>query len=106
MNRTVIIVKNPLRGCKEKFSLITLHWQHGPLIENWLNASCPHLRAAWDLIEAGHRSTIFEQHRLVREGAEHYAFRTLREAKAYCEYLTLAYYDGKRWRFEHEPQGV
>lgn len=102
MNRTVIIVKTPHGGHRDKFSLIRLHWQHGPVVENWLNAACPHRQAAWNLIEAGHRSTIFEQY----EGYERESFRTLREARAYCEYLTLAYYNGKCWRFEHKPQGV
>jgi len=104
MNRTVIIVKNPHRGYREKFALIRLHWQHGSRVEDWLNAACPHLGAAWDLIEAGHRSTIFEPQRL--DQVQYDSFRTLGEAKAYCEYLTLAYYNGNCWRFEHHPQGV
>jgi hypothetical protein len=104
MNRTVIIVKDPKPVSGYRYALITLHWQYGPSVEIWLQDTYPDWRLAWPLIEAGHRSTIEEPRRIILP--EHQNFRTLREAKAYCEYLTLAYYDGKRWRFEHEPQGV
>ncbi len=101
MNRTVIIVKDPKPVAGRKFALISLHWQYGQIIENWLTASCPHWSAAWDLIEQGHRATIFEQYRLPKDGTDHDSFKTLKEAKEAWEHYTLAYYDGKEWKFEH-----
>ena len=96
MNRTVIVVKDP---GQKKFCLIRLHWQSGQIIEDWLTESCPDWDCAWFLISRGHRESIST--RIVDQCPAHEFFRTLREARAYCEHRTLAYYNGKCWRFEH-----
>lgn len=101
MNRTVIIVKEPNRN---RWALVSLHWQYGQEVEQWLSQTSPDWRSAWSLIEQGHRSTIAESR--VDLGAderpEYMTFRTLAEAKSSWEYYTIAWHNGKRWRFKHE----
>jgi hypothetical protein len=75
-----------------------------------LNKDYGTIEKAQVLIWRGHRSTIAESyvdlgHQFTRREPHLETFKTLRDAKAWCEYLTLAYHDGKRWKFTH-AQGV
>jgi hypothetical protein len=101
MNRTVIIVKDKTRS-RPVYRAIRLHSEYGQPVEDWLNKDYGTTCKAGLLVWRGHRSTIAEPY----PHREHEEFRTLRDAKAWCEYLTLAYHDGKRWCFEHETQGA
>lgn len=107
MNRTVIIVRDPRPATGYRYGLITLHWEYGPKVENWLAGTFPDHRSAWSLIESGHRSTITES-RLDTGAVNHCEYenhRTLKAAKASWEHYTLAYYNGKRWVFERSGDG-
>jgi hypothetical protein len=99
MNRTVVIVKNPHR--RREYALITLHWNHGQPVEDWIRTEYGSWHRAYDLVCLGHRSTIEKAHREPGNLPEHMTFTRLRDARAWCEHLTLAYHDGKRWKFEH-----
>jgi len=99
MNRTVVIVKTPHR--RREYGLIRLHWNYGQPVEDWLRAEHSTWQQAYDLICLGHRSTIEEAHREPNNLPEHECFSRLRDAKAWCEYKTLAYHDGKGWKFTH-----
>lgn len=110
MNRSVIIVKDSGKS-RPVYRTICLHWEYGQSVENWLKTHYGTVDRAEVLIWRGHRSTIAESyadlgHQFTHSEPHLWTFKTLREAKAYCEYLTLAYHNGKRWRFEHKPQGV
>ncbi len=94
MNRTVIVVK----AKRSEFRLITLHWNYGQPVADWLVTDYPTHALALSLIDSGHRSTIETPHRFIL--TEHEVFRTLSSAKRWCEYTTFAYHDGKRWRIE------
>jgi hypothetical protein len=105
MNRTVIIVKNPYyRPRRYPYGLIRLHWQYGQEVEDWLRGTSPDWDSAWRLIQAGHRSSIEVVNSASWPGYN--PCPTLRGARSCYEYLTLAYHNGKSWRFEHKPQGV
>ena len=97
MNRTVIIVREPSRN---RWALISLHWQYGQEIEQWLSQTYPDWRSACSLIEQGHRRTIAESS--ADSNPEYMSFKTLAEAKSSGEYYTIAWHNGKRWRFKHE----
>jgi hypothetical protein len=100
MNRTVIIVKTPHK--KREYAAIRLHWNYGQAVEDWIRTEYGSWeRAYYDLISLGHRSTIEKAHREPGNLPEHQTFSRLRDAKAWCEHITLAYHDGKLWRFEH-----
>lgn len=101
MNRTVVIVKNFHKA--ERFSVIRVHWNYGQPVEDWLRAEHSTWERAYDLVCLGHRSTIEKPHREPNNLPEHQCFTRLRDAKAWCEYLTLAYHDGNRWKFTHTP---
>jgi hypothetical protein len=106
MNRTVIIVKD-----KSVYRTIRLHWEDGQKVMDWLNKDYGTIEKALELVWRGHRSTIAESyaelgHQFTSTEPHLETFKTLRDAKAWCEYKTLAYHNGKRWRFEHKPQGV
>jgi len=98
MNRSVVIVKSPK---KREYAVIRIHWNYGQPLADWLVTEYGSWHEAYELICQGHRSTIEEAH----QAPEHQVFRTLRNAKEWCEHLTLAYHDGKRWRFEHREEG-
>lgn len=99
MNRTVVIVKTPHR--RREYGLITLHWNYGQPVEDWLRAEHSTWQQAYDLICLGHRSTIETAHREPNNLPEHECFSRLRDAKAWCEHMTLAYHDGEGWKFTH-----
>ena len=96
MNRSVVIVKGPKR---REYSVIRIHFEYGQSLVDWLRTEYNTWVKAYDLICQGHRSTIEE---LGPYPKEHEVFKTLKEAEAWCEHLTLAYYDGKRWKFKGE----
>lgn len=96
MNRSVVIVKGPKR---REYSVIRIHWNYGQPLVDWLRTEYNTWGKAYDLICQGHRSTIEE---LGQYPEEHEVFKTLKEAEAWCEHMTLAYYDGKRWKFKGE----
>jgi hypothetical protein len=95
MNRTVVIVKSP--GKRRDWCAIRIHEDHGEKVENWLKG---HL-SPWQVIHDGHRSSILQPHRLPTQCPEHWRFKTLREAIAHCEHITLAVHNGKGWKFTH-----
>ena len=95
MNRSVVIVKSPKR---REYAVIRIHWNYGQPLVDWLKTEYKTWDRAYDLICQGHRSTIEESDMSL----EHGVFKTLKEAEAWCEHLTLAYYDGKRWKFKGE----
>jgi hypothetical protein len=65
-------------------------------LTSWLRTEYADHNRALELVWQGHRSSIDEAY----EPAEHMVFRVLASAKSWCEYETLAYHNGKRWRFE------
>lgn len=101
MNRTVIIVKAPYK--RREYGLITLHWNYGQPVEDWLRSEHSTWQQAYDLICLGHRSTIEKAHREPGNLPEHQTFSTLGAAEDWFEHITLAYHDGKRWKFTHAP---
>lgn len=109
MNRTVIIAKDFVKS-RPVYRTIRLHWEYGQPVEDWLNKDYGTSDRALLLIWRGHRSTISESHldlgrKFTHKEPHLESFKTLREAKAWCEYKTLAYHNGKRWTFTH-TQGV
>ena len=96
MNRSVVIVKGPKR---REYAVIRIHWSCGKPLVDCLREQYNTWGRAYALICQGHRSTIEE---LGPYPEEHGVFKTLKEAEAWCEHLTLAYYDGKRWKFKGE----
>jgi len=100
MNRAIVIVKN-FHKAPEKFSVIRIHHNYGQPLEDWLRTEYGTWYKAYDLICQGHRSTIETPHREPGNLPEHECFTRLRDAKSWCEYLSLAYHDGKKWKFEH-----
>lgn len=101
MNRSVIIVKGPKR---REYAVIRIHWSYGQPLADWLVTEYGSWDKAYELICQGHRSTIEEAHRAPDNFPEHQVFRTLRDAKGWCEHLTLAYHNGEKWRFEHREE--
>jgi hypothetical protein len=99
MNRTVIIVKD-----RSTYRSIRIHWNYGQPLEDWLRSEHASWASALDLVWLGHRSTIEKPHREAYGLPEHREFTRLRDAKAWCEHITLAYHNGKRWRFYHEQE--
>lgn len=59
------------------------------------------------LIKEGHRSSIDESYRELLDDwsedgdIEPWKHKTLKEAINSCEHLTLAYFNGKQWKFTH-----
>lgn len=104
MNRTIIIVKTDRaafgRGTLP-WASIRLHWQHGKRVEDWLREDYSSYRDACDLIMQGHRNDIDNSFGSMGHPTEWWEHRTLREAKANFEHLTLAWHNGKQWRFKH-----
>ena len=96
MNRSVVIVKYPTK--KREYGLIRIHWNYGQTLVDWLREQYNTWDRAYDLICQGHRISIEE----LSQYHEHEVFKTLKEAEAWCEHSTLAYYDGKRWKFKGE----
>lgn len=100
MNRSLIVVKiRPKMFCS-----IRLHWEYGQKIEDWLNSL--NLSEIHDLIAVGHRSTIKESYRalpytLPDADCKHWTHKTLKEAVLNIEHKTLAYHNGKTWKFTH-----
>jgi hypothetical protein len=86
------------------FCSIRVHWNYGQKIEDWLNNL--NLSEIHSLIGEGHRATIAESYRSLpydhpEDDCKHWSHKTLREAINNCEHLTLAYYNGKQWKFTH-----
>ena len=109
MNRTVVIVKDSEKS-RPVYRTIRLHWEYGQPVEDWLNKDYGTIERAQVLIWRGHRSSIAESyvdlgHQFTSKEPHLETFKTSREAKAWCEYLTLAYHNGNRWKFTH-TQGV
>ena len=93
MNRTIIIVRDTRPHC---YRVIRIDLDGGPTLTSWLKTEYASYEKAMELIRAGNRSSIDEAY----EPAEHTVFRVLSSARNWCEYETLAYHNGKRWRFE------
>ena len=109
MNRTVIIVKAPPVKRDQpiveyshsvKWLAIRLHWEYGDVVKQWLNSEYDSYDKALGLIFEGHRGDIKEKTSSTSERGRFWGFKTLKEAKEYCEHYTLAVHSGKRWRFE------
>ena len=101
MNRTIIVVQMK----PKMFCSIRVHWNYGQQVEDWLNNL--NLSDIHRLIAVGHRATIEESYRALpydhpSEDCDHWVHKTLREAKDNCEYKTLAYHNGKKWKFTHD----
>ena len=93
MNRSIIVVRDTRSHC---YRVIRVHWDGGPTLTSWLRTEYADHNRALELVWQGHRSSIDEAY----EPAEHIVFRVLSSAKRWCEYETLAYHNGKGWRFE------
>ena len=107
MNSSVIIVKAPtpnppgvLTPVGAKWLAIRLHWEYGDVVRQWLNSEYNSYDKALSLILDGHRSDRKEKTSSTSESGRFWGFKTLKEAKEYCEHYTLAIHSGKRWRFE------
>jgi hypothetical protein len=104
MNRTVIIVKDGRESpSRPVYRLVRLHWEYGEDVENWLQQEYPTPDLALGLILGGHRSTRSESYKDLGHKAKYETYRTLKAAKADWEYITLAYHNGRKWRFERNP---
>lgn len=96
MNRSLIIVQMK----PKMFCSIRVHWNYGQELEDWLNNL--NLSEIHSLIGEGHRAMIAESYRsLLRNDCNHWTHKTLREAIYNCEHMTLAYHNGKKWKFTH-----
>lgn len=108
MNRTIIIVKTDRaafgRGTLP-WASICLHWHYGKEVEDWLRENYNSHRDACELIMKGHRTAIDESYGDMGHPVRWSEHRTLRGAKANCEHLTLAWHNGKQWRFKHVSTG-
>lgn len=98
MNRALIIYKEK----PGTFKSICVHWDYGKPLENWVQK-----QDIESLIKEGHRSTIEESYRELLDDwsedddIEPWNHKTLKAAINNCEHLTLAYFNGKRWKFTH-----
>jgi DNA phosphorothioation-dependent restriction protein DptG len=98
MNRSLIVYKEKPRT----FWSIRIHWHYGEKVENWIQN-----RDIKSLIKEGHRSNIEESYRELLndwyedDDIEPWKHKTLKEAINNCEHLTLAYFNGKQWKFTH-----
>jgi hypothetical protein len=98
MNRSLIIYKEK----PGTFKSIRVHWDYGQKLENWVQN-----QDIESLIKEGHRSNIDESYRELLDDwsedddIEPWKHKTLKEAINSCEHLTLAYFNGKQWKFTH-----
>jgi len=97
MNRTLIIVKEKAG----MFRSVRMHWSKGETVEAWIRSKYDGEDGAKRLIAEGHRSDLYTPHFHSGPDGEPWTHRTLREATAHCEHLTLCYWNGKRWAFTH-----
>jgi hypothetical protein len=110
MNCSLIVVKNP---DKREYYSIRVHWDYGNSLENWLNNNYnDYRRLMMILIPEGHRSSINESYKslkdqpgyswITKEDYKFWTHKTKKDAMSFCEYKTIAYFNGK-WNFSHNP---
>jgi hypothetical protein len=98
MNRSLIVYKEK----PGTFWSIRIHWDYGKKVENWVQN-----QDIKSLIKEGHRYDIEESYRELLDDwsedddIEPWKHKTLKEAINRCEHLTLAYFNGKQWKFTH-----